>query len=133
MQALFRCLCQIGLGICVHDVHVVNTVSPILPEVTDQDVPILLRGLYRWCGVWDYCGFGSGRLCLRPLHGTTCEYEAFITHVRGGDRFYSQVRDPVTELVVTRRDKAALLAVKSIADGKRGVASIAVMREVWGI
>ena len=49
------------------------------------------------------------------------------------DGFSGQVRDPFLELVVTRRDKAAPLAVKGMADGKSGVASVAVMREVWGI
>ena len=33
------------LGICVHDAHAVNTFSPILPEVTDQEVSLLFRGL----------------------------------------------------------------------------------------
>ena len=34
-----------GLGICVHNLHAMNTVSPILSEVTDQEVSLLLRGL----------------------------------------------------------------------------------------
>ena len=60
-----------GLGICVHDAHFVNTVSPILPEVIDQEVTLIFCGLYWWRGGWDCCGFGTGRLCLWPLHGTT--------------------------------------------------------------
>ena len=54
-------------------------------------------------------------------------------YVRGGERFSSQVHDPVTELVVTRRDKADPLTVKGMTDGKSGVAADTVMREVWGI
>ena len=45
LQTLFQCLRQMGLGICVNDVCAVNTVSPILPEVTDQEVTPLFRGL----------------------------------------------------------------------------------------
>ena len=49
------------------------------------------------------------------------------------ESFVGQVCDPVTELVVTRRDKAAPLAVKGTEDGESGVAYVALMREVWGI
>ena len=54
-------------------------------------------------------------------------------YVRGGELFASQVHNPVTELVVTRCDKADPLTVKGMADGKSGVAAATVMREVWGI
>ena len=30
-------------GISIHDTHVVNTVRPLLPEVTDQYSPFILR------------------------------------------------------------------------------------------
>ena len=53
--------------------------------------------------------------------------------MRRGESFADQVRDPVTELVVTLRDKATPLAVKVMTDGERGVEFIAVMREVWRI
>ena len=45
LQTLFRFLCWMVLCICVHDAHVVNTVSPIMPEVTDQEVTLLFCGL----------------------------------------------------------------------------------------
>ena len=35
LQALLRGLFRMVLGISVHDTHVMNTVSPIIPEVTD--------------------------------------------------------------------------------------------------
>ena len=47
MQALFRCFPLMGIGVSVHDIHVVNTVGPVLPEVTDQEVSLLFRGLWR--------------------------------------------------------------------------------------
>ena len=53
--------------------------------------------------------------------------------MRGGESFAGQVRDPVTELVVTRCDKAALITVKGMADGKSGDKSVTLMREVWGL
>ena len=53
--------------------------------------------------------------------------------MRGGERFSSQVRDPVTELVVTRCYKANPITVKGMSDGKSGVVAAVVMREVCGI
>ena len=54
-------------------------------------------------------------------------------HRRGDERFVGQVRDPVTELVVTRRDKATPLTVKEMVDRKGGVAAVVVVMEVWGL
>ena len=34
-----------GLGVCVPNEHVVNTVIPILLKVTDHEVTLLFRGL----------------------------------------------------------------------------------------
>ena len=53
--------------------------------------------------------------------------------MRGGENFAVQVCDSVTELVVTRREKAAPLAVKVMAYVKSGVAGVSVMKEVWEI
>ena len=53
--------------------------------------------------------------------------------MRGGERFSGQVHDPVTELVVTRRDKAVPLTVKGMSDRKGDVADVSVVREIWGI
>ena len=46
LQSLFRGLHQMGLGISVHDTHSVKTVCTILPEVIDQEVSLLFRGLW---------------------------------------------------------------------------------------
>ena len=48
-----------------------------------------------------------------------------------GESFSGQVRDPVTELVVMRRDKAVTISVKCMANREIGVAAVAVMMEVW--
>ena len=44
-----------------------------------------------------------------------------------------QVCYPVTELIVTRRDEAALFTVKGVTDGEFGVASITMQWEVRGL
>ena len=41
--------------------------------------------------------------------------------------FSGQVRDPVTELVVTRQDKSAPLEVEGISYGESGVAAVAIL------
>ena len=53
--------------------------------------------------------------------------------MRGGESPARQIRDPVTELIVTRRDEATSLAVEVVADGKPGVSAVAVFGEVWGL
>ena len=50
--------------------------------------------------------------------------------MRGGEIFSGQVRNPATELLVTRRNKAEPLAVKGMADVKSFVAAVAAMREI---
>ena len=122
-----------GIGICVHGAHVMNTISPILTDVTKQEFNILLCGLYWWRGNWDCCGFGPGWICLQTLHSTIFKDEGVVPHVRGDEIFSDQVCNPVKELIVTLRDKAAPLAIKGMAYRKIGVADVAVMREVWGL
>ena len=121
------------LGICVHDAHVVNTLSPILPEFMDQEVALLLRRFYCWRGCCGFCGFGPGRICLWPLHNATYKDEGVVVHASRGESLDGQVRNPITELVVTHHDKAAPPAVKGTEDGESGVAAVAVLREVCGI
>ena len=53
--------------------------------------------------------------------------------MRGGEGPARQIRDPVTELILTRRDEATPLAVEGVANGKFGVAAVAVFGEVWGL
>ena len=121
------------LGILVHNTHVVKTASPILPEVTDQEVILLFRGLYRRCVVRDGCAFGPGRLCLWPLHYTTCKYEGFFAHVRGCESFAGHIRNPVTELVMTHCDEATPLTVEGVANRKVGIAAVTEMGDIWGL
>ena len=51
--------------------------------------------------------------------------------MRGEERFSSQVRNLVTDLVVTRHDKDDPLTVKGMADRKGVVAAVTVMRDDW--
>ena len=45
LRTLVRRLRQMGLGISVHDVHVVSTDIPIMTEVTEQEVTLLSHGI----------------------------------------------------------------------------------------
>ena len=45
LQTLIYILRQMGLDICIHDAHVASTVSTSMPEVTNQEVTLLFRGL----------------------------------------------------------------------------------------
>ena len=107
-------LLPIGFCIIVHDSHVVNTVCPVGPEVLDQKGYLLFRGLW-WRVPLFGVVIGSGGLGFRPHHGATLVYEGVVVYVIGGECPARQIRDPVTELIVTRRDKAAPLAVEGVA------------------
>ena len=50
-----------------------------------------------------------------------------------GESFAGQFRNPVTEIIVTLRDKATSLAVKGMAYKESCIAAVTVMGEVWGI
>ena len=109
-----------------------NTVYPVGLEVPDQKVYLLFRGL--WWSV-PRCGAvtGSGGLGFRPRHGANLIYEGVVAYVRGSESHACQIRDPVTELIVTRRDEATPLEVEGVATGKPGVAAVTVFGEVWGL
>ena len=50
--------------------------------------------------------------------------------MRGGEGLARKVGNPITELVVTRRDKASLLAVNGVSDGKCRPTYIEMVRQV---
>ena len=54
-------------------------------------------------------------------------------YVRAGEIPARQIRDPVTDIIVARRDKATPIAVKGVSYGKPGIAAVAVFGEVWGL
>ena len=54
-------------------------------------------------------------------------------HMSRCEGFSGQFHNPVMKLMVTRRDKAAPLAVEGMAYGEIVVAAVAVFGEVWGI
>ena len=116
LQTSLGGLLPIGLCISVHGMHVVNTVCPILPYFPEQKVSLLFCVLWRsfhWVGA----ATGAGRIGLRPLHGATLVYEGVVAFVRGGEGLVRQIRDPVTELIVTLRYEATPLAIKGVAYG----------------
>ena len=85
LQALLWGCLRMGICISVHDMHVVNTISPILIEVTDQEVSLLFHNLGRRSVVLVGRTCGPGRLNLRPLHGATSKDEGVVANVRGGE------------------------------------------------
>ena len=132
LQTFLGGLLRIGLCISVHNTHVVNTVCPILPEVLGQKVSLLFRGL--WRGVhWVGAATGAGRLGIWPLRGATLVYEGVVAYMRGGEGLVRQIRDPVTELIMTRSDEATPLAIKGVAYEESGIAAVLVFGEVWGL
>ena len=54
-------------------------------------------------------------------------------HISRCEGFTVQVRDPSTEIIMTRRDKASPRAVKGMAYGEIDITAVAVFVEVWGI
>ena len=60
-------------------------------------------------------------------------YEGVVANMRGGEGFSCEVSDPITDLVVTSCDEAALLIVQGMTYRKFGVSAIKVGRKVWGI
>ena len=119
----------IGLSISVHDTHVVNTVCPVGPEVLVQKVSLLFRGLW-WRVPRCVAVMGSDGLGFCPHHGATLVNEGVVAYVRGGEIPARQIRDPITELIVTCRDKATPLAVEGVAHVKPGIAAVTVFVEV---
>ena len=118
--------------ISVYDTHVVNTVCPVGLEVPEQKVSLLFRGLW-WRVPLIGVVTGLGGRGFHTHHGATLVYEEVLAYVRGGEGVARQIRDPVTELIVTRRDNATPLAVDGVVDGEAGLAAVTVFREVWGL
>ena len=53
--------------------------------------------------------------------------------MRGSEGFSGQVCNTFPELVITRSDKAAPIAVKGVTNVKFGVAAVTIFEEIWGI
>ena len=68
-----------------------------------------------------------------PLHGATLVYEGVVAYMRGGESLACQIRDPVLELIVTRRDESTPIEIKGVAYGESGISAVAVFGEVCGL
>ena len=53
--------------------------------------------------------------------------------MRGGESLARQIRDPVTELIETRHEKAIPIAIDGVANRESGIEAVTVFGEVWGI
>ena len=65
-------------------------------------------------------------MILWTLHCSTFVYEGVIAHVRGRKNNSGKVRNPVIDLIMTRRDEASLFTVKGVEYQEFGVASVTV-------
>ena len=89
------------------------------PEVSYEEIPLQLSYV-----LWR----GPFQIFLTSTHGATCVDFGVIMQVCGGEGLDIKVGDPITELVVTRRDEASLLAFKGVEDVKFRATSIAMFR-----
>ena len=62
-------------------------------------------------------------------HGMNLMDQRVVVHMQRGGGFACEVSDPITELIVTNRDEAALLAIQGVINEKLGVAAVAVIWE----
>ena len=60
----------------------------------------------------------------------TCVDEGVIMHVRGIENLSVKVCDPITQLVATRGNEAALFSVQGIGDGKHSIAVVVVLGHI---
>ena len=67
------------------------------------------------------------------LHAATWVDEVVVAHMGGSDGLDGQVGNPVIYFVVTRHDKAALLAVEVASDAKAYLIAITTTEQVWEI
>ena len=86
-----------------------NTVLPLHPLISYDDTPlhiyyVLLRGPFE--------------LVLPFTHVANCVDFGVLMHVRWVESLARKVRNIITELIMTRRDKAYILAVKGVVDIK---------------
>ena len=59
--------------------------------------------------------------------------EGVVPHLQGGKGFICKVVNPITELVMTSREEAALLSIQCVKYLECSIASVAVGSEFWGI
>ena len=69
---------------------------------------------------------------LSDPYGLTWFDEGVITHLGGHVGLYGQVFEPVTQLVMIRCDKAALITVEGVPDAKADPKAVTVAGKVWG-
>ena len=119
LQALLVIFLLVGYGVSIHDLPVMNTIHHLRPEVSDEEIPLKLSLILQR---------GNFDIVLPSMRGTACVGFLFVMHVREGDDLASKIGDPITELVVMRRDEASLLAVKGIIEVECHATSIVMFR-----
>ena len=106
LQTLIGFFEPVGGGVIIYDMHVVNNVCSLRPEVSEEETPHhLLLVLQR----------GTFEFVLPSMHGATSVYFGVVMHVNWGEFLARKVRDLITKLVVTLFDEAPLLVVEGVA------------------
>ena len=119
LQALLGGFGLVGGSVSIHNTHVVNTVLPLHPLISYEDTPLhIYYVLLRW----------PFETVLPSTHVANCVDFGVLVHVRWGEGLARKVGNTITELVMTRRDKASILAVKGVVDVKWRATSITVIR-----
>ena len=67
------------------------------------------------------------------MHDATCIDLEVVTYVHGGEGLARKVGVLITEIIVTCRYEASLLAVEVVADAKCHTTSITIFKKVGGL
>ena len=65
-----------GGGVSIHNMHALNTVCTLRPEVSGKEIPLQISILLQ---------MGPFEIILTYMHGTTCVDFWVVTYVRGGE------------------------------------------------
>ena len=118
-QALLGIFVLVGGRIIIHDTHILNTVRPMRPEVSDEETSLQLS-FVPWRGAFE--------LVLPSMYGATRVDFGVVRHVCGGEGLACKFYKPITEIIMTLRDEASLIAVEGISDVKCRSMSITMFR-----
>ena len=75
-QELLRGLGLVGGGFSIHDTHVMNTFLPLIPKVSDEEIPLQISLVLRRVPF---------DLVLISMRSATCVDFGVVTHVHGGE------------------------------------------------
>ena len=99
------------------------------PKISYQHVPLLPPSS---CGGYSL-PFPVDFPVELPPYGETREYFGIVAHVRGGEGISCIFGDPITNIVVTCLDEAALITFEGVAYGGCQSTTMVTVQKVRGI